>query len=217
MTIGTLLCPRCGHNNAHPSQHCAKCKLTMHLQPAETEDNRESDETYRHPTLLPWIMAGCGFAFIAALLFVSSNRSLPTTPNSFTFYQPSSEPLPEPEAPSATSIVVAPNAPAGINRPQSNWLPVADFSGDGASRSRLFVINSPHWRIRWQAQAHNVASDGTKTWFYAFIYRNDGKRMDLINNTQAEASNTLRLKNRGTYYIDVNATQNWSLKIEEWR
>ncbi len=218
MTIATLLCPRCGHNNILNATHCAKCKIMLHNHSADKEETHEEFENNSHPTPLPWLLAGCGFAFIAALLFVGTNRNLPPVPSSVAFFQPVSEPPPEPINPAiSTSVVAAPSAPGAVNRPQAEWLPVAEFRGDGASRSRPFIINSPHWRVRWQAKTTNAASNGTKSWFYAFIYRNDGKRLERITNTEAESSKTLRLEKSGTYYVDVNATQDWSLKIEEWR
>ena len=227
MTIGTVLCPRCGQNNALNSTSCARCKITLHSplhSQFETGEDDYEDENYGRATPLPWIMAGFGFVFIAVLLFLNSNRSGAELPRSFAFFQPfsggASQPPPELSASSATTVVVAPRSPGNLNQPKTNWQPVAEFSGAGASRLQPFSITSSYWRVRWQAKTANSpanVSNGAKPWFYAFIYRNDGKRLERITNTETQGSNTLRLEKSGTYYVEVNATQEWSLKIEEWR
>lgn len=222
MTITTTRCPECGHPNLPSASRCLKCNTALHDDP-ESETALELAVLSHSP--LPWVVTGFGFlmAVMVGFMVMQNQQSATPAPRYYSSFAPPGEAPPPAEAEIVSETLpvmdVAP-APNQANDSQSaQWHTIADFSGSGTQRTQIFDVRASHWRIGWSTAGTTASRSARNTtaWFYGFLYRNDGKKIGHAVNGKNQDKGLLYMHGVGKFYMDVNATQQWTLKIEEWR
>jgi hypothetical protein len=80
---------------------------------------------------------------------------------------------------------------------------IATFSGSGGKNTRPFTSTGP-WEIQWDAKGEI---------FQLFLYTGSGKMIGIPANQQGSGKGTSFQPKAGKYYLQVNATGTWSVKI----
>jgi len=87
---------------------------------------------------------------------------------------------------------------------------IKEYSGTGAQTTRPFVINGP-WEIQWDAK-----DDGTGFIVFSIaLYDKNGNPIGLIANQTKPGKGSFYNPKKGTFYLSVNATSDWEIKIVE--
>lgn len=200
-------CLKCGYGNSEGVSKCVRCEAPVEVGSEEEERQFQS--------ALPWVIGGFVFLVMIATLLMRQNSPAPASTISTRGFaiEPAGEPPPEEQLTvTPVSSAAAPAAPAPVGGAQPQWREVASEEGTGAKRTSPFPVNSRFWRIRW---ATRPAQDAN-AWTYAIIYRKNGDNVGMALNGRGESNGITRLQGRGTYYLEVNSTQNWTMNIEQW-
>lgn len=137
-------------------------------------------------------LAGCG---IAAAIFVAVLFFIVTTGQKVRDFGGS----PKPAQP-ATQQEAQPEAP-----PQ--WGTVKEWSGSGIKTTETFTIRDRQWRIHW------TGSDLIQI----FVYTESGDMAGLAANVVNGGSDVSYQRGAGDYYLTINASGTWRVKVEETR
>jgi hypothetical protein len=79
----------------------------------------------------------------------------------------------------------------------------ASYSGSGAQNTRPFTVDGP-WEVHWNAAAGI---------FQIYLYNLRGELIDVAANQMGSGAGSSFQPKGGTYYLQVNATGNWKIKI----
>jgi len=87
---------------------------------------------------------------------------------------------------------------------------IKEYSGTGAQTTRPFVTNGP-WEIQWDAK-----DDGTGFIVFSIaLYDKNGNPIGLIANQTKPGKGSFYNPKKGTFYLGINATYDWEIKIVE--
>ncbi|MDI9934716.1 hypothetical protein QM806_04505 [Rhodococcus sp. IEGM 1351] len=116
-----------------------------------------------------------------------------------------------PQASTQPDVTAEPAAPATPN----TWVKVAELSGTTNKRGDVFKINSTKQRITY------TVSDQHSPFVSVYLIP-EGKSLErdggfpevMMATTSGE---TLAYKSAGSYYLDVNGQDEWTVIVEEWK
>jgi hypothetical protein len=98
-----------------------------------------------------------------------------------------------------------------------SYVRLLEFSGNGTKKSSIFELHGNHARLRYKYKS-GEAGMGV---FSVFIAP-DGEDLmktggvpEVMSTADHEESESAIQKSAGKYYLDVNATGNWSIIVEE--
>lgn len=98
------------------------------------------------------------------------------------------------------------------------WEEVYRFKGNGMKKSPVFKLNGNEARIKYKYQSTDGVSMGM---FAAFVVdegldiMKDGGIPEVMTQSESEESETSIQKNAGNYYLNVNASGNWTVIVEQ--
>jgi hypothetical protein len=99
------------------------------------------------------------------------------------------------------------------------WTTVQTFTGNGEKKTAIFSVPDD-WKIVWSCTGQNidgVTADGALT---VLVYNSDGSLADTAVNATCKAGSKPTTDNTeehqsGSVYLDVNATGDWTIQIQE--
>ncbi len=208
MTTLAGQCLKCGYGNLEGTFKCVRCEAVLFADSNDDAPPRQS--------VIPWIVVACVIFFTLAAMVMRPNAPAPAAPASsrgLSSIESSDEPPPEEQVTIAPVISgAAPAAPPALGATPAEWRAVVNAQGTGTKKTASFPITARFWRIRW---ATTPAQDAN-AWTYAIIYRRNRESVGMAVNTKGESGGVTRLQGRGTYYLEVKSTQNWTMNIEQW-
>jgi len=89
----------------------------------------------------------------------------------------------------------------------SNWLEVASWNGSSIKNTEQFTIKAPQWRISW-----NTTGDGI---FQIYVFNASGNLVSVAANVQGNNQDASMMYTKGTFYLQFNTTQSYSVKVEQ--
>lgn len=120
-----------------------------------------------------------------------------------------------------TSTITQPTAKP-TTAPAVKWTTVQTFTGNGAKKTSLFAVSND-WKIVWTCNGQNiggVTADGVLT---VSVYGSDNSIVDpgAVNATckagSKPTSDVTEEHQGGNIYLDVNATGDWTIQIQEMK
>ena len=112
--------------------------------------------------------------------------------------------------------------PSSLNRSTSSgnsksYIKLLEFSGNGRKKSSVFELQGNHARLRYKYK-----SEASGMGLFSVYVLSDGQDLmesggfpEVMSSADHEASESAIQKSAGKYYLDVNATGNWSIVVEE--
>lgn len=101
-------------------------------------------------------------------------------------------------------------------RPQAEktWQKVTQFSGNSMTSTQRFTINSNEWRIKWDTSPGKNGNDN----FVLQLRTADGFSVypSLIANIIGAGSSESYIYQAGTFYFEIDTSQNYTIGIEEF-
>jgi len=141
---------------------------------------------------LKFTLIGLGILFVLGIIGAALGGSDPNTNN-----------IPKTGEPSSNNT--------------KSYVRVFEFSGNGTKKSSIFELHGNHARLRYKYRS-GEAGMGV---FSVFIAP-DGEDLmktggvpEVMSTADHEDSESAIQKSAGKYYLDVNATGNWSIIVEE--
>lgn len=102
-------------------------------------------------------------------------------------------------------------SPAVAPREAGNWIDVASWSGKSIRSTEKFTVGSP-WKIVWDTRPGDLGAMN----FQIFIYGEDEMPGVAANVIGADQDESIQHK-AGTYYLQFNTAQRYTVKVLEWR
>jgi len=113
------------------------------------------------------------------------------------------------------------NSPAQDTNENSNekeWTKVYSFSGNGTKKSPSFELSGNEARIKYSYKADGNVGMG----MFAVYVVDEGEDImktggfpEIMSQAENEESESAIQKSEGRYYLNVNASGNWTITIEE--
>ena len=91
-----------------------------------------------------------------------------------------------------------------------SWREVATWKGKATKRTDLFHVPAAEWRITWKTKTQPFAPG----FFSVTIYDANGEYIGLVANILEEDSDSSYMYGSGSFYLDINSTQNYTITVE---
>ncbi|GCF07249.1 hypothetical protein [Dictyobacter arantiisoli] len=95
------------------------------------------------------------------------------------------------------------------------WAKIQEFSGHGLKKTAVFPVAST-WKLKYTCSGLGQGIDGVLS---VLVYTPDGTMQDMAVNTTCKDGTTTSdetiLHQGGSVYLDINATGDWTLQIDE--
>jgi len=82
------------------------------------------------------------------------------------------------------------------------------YSGSGMQTTRPFTVKTA-WEMQWDIKA------GEFIVFQVYLYDKDGNTVGIVANQSKSGKGSSYNPKKGTFYLSVNATSDWEIKIVE--
>lgn len=121
---------------------------------------------------------------------------------------------------STTLQTITENPTQSANDPsnEKKWTTVYSFSGNGMKKSSTFELTGNEARIKYNYKADGNVGIG----MFAVYVVDEGEDImktggfpEIMSQAESEESESTIQKNEGKYYLNVNASGNWTVTIEE--
>lgn len=104
-----------------------------------------------------------------------------------------------------------PAAGGTISKKQPKWREVAVFKGKKNTKTKPFVIKGEEWKISWKALK------GKGEMVVILYDKNDPEFTEIIVNADTEETDYEYMASPGEYYLQVNSTRPFEIKVEDFR
>jgi len=98
-----------------------------------------------------------------------------------------------------------------------SYVRLLEFSGNGGKKSAVFELHGNHARLRYKYK-----SEAAGMGLFSVYILPDGEDImqtggipEVMSSADHDTSESAIQKSAGKYYLDVNATGNWSIVVEE--
>jgi hypothetical protein len=103
---------------------------------------------------------------------------------------------------------------------EGKWTEVYTFKGNGMKKSPTFELTGGEARLKYNYRSDNEMGMGM---FAAYVV-DEGKDImkeggipEVMTSAENEESESSIQKNEGRYYLNINATGNWTVTVEEYK
>jgi hypothetical protein len=103
---------------------------------------------------------------------------------------------------------------------EKTWQPVYTFKGNGMKKSPTFELTGGEARLKYKYNSDNGMGMGM---FAAYVV-DEGKDImkqggipEVMTSAENEESESSIQKSAGRYYLNINATGNWTVTVEEFK
>lgn len=118
------------------------------------------------------------------------------------------------------SAGVASNVNSMDDLKEKEWTKVYSFSGNGMKKSALFELTGNEARLKYSYKAPGGLGMG----MFAVYVVDEGEDImetggipEVMSQAENEASESTLQKSAGMYYLNVNASGNWTVTVEEFK
>jgi hypothetical protein len=94
---------------------------------------------------------------------------------------------------------------------EPEWRVVQSWNGTGIKTTDPFQISVNTWRVNWQTEIVEQLGVGA---FQIQVFEGGALRSIAANTTKTDKGTTT-LPGPGTYHLQINTLQKWSVKVEE--
>lgn len=154
----------------------------------------------------PWIIALIVVFFIGMAIGTSLGSSNSTSKSGSTSTaQPGGGTSPQPTS--------APAAPASTGK----WTTTHTYSGNGIKKTEIITVPSD-WKINYTCKGDNVSGTAIDGVLGVTVTNSDNTPADVAVNATCKGNNTAGSTEEhaaGQVFLDVNATGDWTLQIQE--
>lgn len=102
---------------------------------------------------------------------------------------------------------------------EGSWRTIYSFSGNGMKKSPVFELTGANARIRYN---YSSQSDLGLGMFAAYVVEEgnelirNGGVPEVMSSAAEESSESALHKEKGRYYLEINATGSWTVSVEEF-
>ena len=90
---------------------------------------------------------------------------------------------------------------------EKEWRKIKEWQGNGIKTTEKFTVGS-EWAISWTTKAGILQ---------IYVYASDGELFNLAANTMIAGSDISYFHKAGTYYLEINALQPYTVQVSEPR
>lgn len=94
---------------------------------------------------------------------------------------------------------------------QASWTKVKSWSGKGSLNTEQFNISGSQWRVDFTLQQEEYGN-----LLQVYVYDSNNEFVDLPVNTMTAGNGTSYMYRKGSFYLKINGTGNWSVTVEEF-
>jgi hypothetical protein len=96
---------------------------------------------------------------------------------------------------------------------EPKWRAVRSFTGSSIKNTESFTISGDEWRISWVTRPGEYGEMN----FQIYVYNADGSLKDIAANVIGAGEDSTVIRGSGTYYLQFNSGQPYSVVVEEYR
>jgi hypothetical protein len=121
---------------------------------------------------------------------------------------------------SKTNPSAAANTKSATEKRKSQWTEVYTFKGNGVKKSPSFELKGGETRLKYKYKSNNGIGVGM---FAAYVVEQgkdimkQGGIPEVMTSAESEESESSIQKSAGRYYLNINATGNWTVIVEEFK
>jgi hypothetical protein len=115
------------------------------------------------------------------------------------------------EAPIASSKATATPSPSKPTQPAS-WHEVQTIKGQAIKQTETFTIKGDEWRISWDTKPGKHGDMN----FQIYVYNASGGLENVAANVIGKDNESTIMRGSGSYYLQINSGQPYTIKVEDW-